>query len=142
LRNAPHLKGRVRLLRSCSPDRVWEFLCAADIFAFPSHREGMPNSLLEAMAMGIPAVTFAIPPVLEIEAGTSCLAMVPMMDSARLAEAILRLAGSPSERALIAERGKTRVLQGFMLRENTAEALRRLKLIVERRAVSGAHRPS
>jgi glycosyltransferase involved in cell wall biosynthesis len=38
------------------------------MFAFTSHHEGMPNSLLEAMAMGVPAIAFAIPPVVELEA--------------------------------------------------------------------------
>lgn len=30
---------------------------AADLFAFPSHREGLPNAMLEAMASGLPALT-------------------------------------------------------------------------------------
>src|SRR5262249_17440597 len=37
------LERKVRLLPACSPEKVWEYLCAADIFAFPSHHEGMPN---------------------------------------------------------------------------------------------------
>lgn len=37
-------------------DRVSSYLRAADIFAFPSEREGMPNAVLEAMASGLPTV--------------------------------------------------------------------------------------
>ncbi|RPI66059.1 MAG: glycosyltransferase [Geobacteraceae bacterium] len=33
---------------------VDEYLHAADIFTFPSEREGMPNGLLDAMASGLP----------------------------------------------------------------------------------------
>lgn len=35
---------------------MYEILKASDIFCFPSYREGMPVSLMEAMASGLPAV--------------------------------------------------------------------------------------
>src|SRR5262249_12548810 len=122
LDQTPYLKERVRLLESCTPDEVWEYLCAADIFAFSSHEEGMPNSLLEAMAMGIPAIAFAIPAVRELEAGTGGLALVPPLDCQAFANAILRLAASSDERIAIAQIGRTHVMQRFMVRKNMAEA--------------------
>jgi glycosyltransferase involved in cell wall biosynthesis len=122
----PNLKGRVKLLPACSTDKIWEYLSAADIFAFTSHKEGMPNSLLEAMAMGVPAVVFAIPPVLELEAGTGALVAVPPFNSALFSEAILRLAVSEQERYRLGEAGRTQVMDRYMLRKNMAVALERL----------------
>jgi glycosyltransferase involved in cell wall biosynthesis len=92
----------------------------------------MPNSLLEAMVMGIPAIAFAIPPVLEIGAATGCLVTVAPLDSKLFSEAILRLAGSPDERTSIGEKGRSRVLKDFMIRDKMAEAVCRLAQIVEK----------
>jgi len=132
LNEIPSLKDKVVLLPACPADKVWEYLCAADIFAFTSHREGMPNSLLEAMAMGVPSIAFAIPPVLEIEAGTGALVKVPPLNSHLFSEAILGLAASPDERGRIGEKGKAEITSRFMVRENMAKAIRRLAQAVEK----------
>lgn len=52
------LKNNVHLLGFCT--NVYEILKASDIFCFPSFREGMPVSLMEAMAAGLPAVASAV----------------------------------------------------------------------------------
>ena len=38
-------------------ENVDEFMRAADVFLFPSKREGQPNAVLEAMASGLPVVS-------------------------------------------------------------------------------------
>jgi teichuronic acid biosynthesis glycosyltransferase TuaC len=130
------LRDRVKILPECNPGDVWANLCGADIFAFPSHREGMPNSLLEAMAIGLPAIAFAIPAVRELEGGTGGLVLVPPFDSKLFAEAVLRLATSPYERERIGERGKALVMDRFMVDKSMSEALRRLKLLITEHRMS------
>jgi teichuronic acid biosynthesis glycosyltransferase TuaC len=131
LHQIPGLRDRLRILPACSPERVWEHLCAADIFAFPSHAEGMPNSLLEAMAMEIPSIAFAIPPVNEIDAGTGALVLVPPLDTARFADEIVRLASDRSTRVLIGQAGEAQVRKRFDVTRNMATAF---SLMVEMRA--------
>jgi len=46
--------------------RVVDYLQAANFFAFPSEAEGMPNSLLEALACGLPALASRIDGVIDI----------------------------------------------------------------------------
>jgi teichuronic acid biosynthesis glycosyltransferase TuaC len=133
LDRTPILKDLTKILPACSPNKVWEYLCAADIFAFASHNEGMPNSLLEAMAIGLPSIAFAIPPIQEIEAGTGGLVMVPVLDTAGFSQAIVYLAASPHERARIAEKGRAQVMDRFMVRKNMAEAVRRLSQAINKR---------
>jgi glycosyltransferase involved in cell wall biosynthesis len=124
------LRHHIKLVPACPPDQVWEYLCAADIFAFTSHHEGMPNSLLEAMAMEVPAIAFAIPPVVELEGGTGGMVLVPPFDATSFAEALVHLAAVPNERLQMAAIGRNRIIGRFMVCKNMAIALEQLAGVV------------
>jgi glycosyltransferase involved in cell wall biosynthesis len=78
------------------------------------------------MAMGVPAVAFAIAAVLEIENSSGGLVAVRPFDHMLFAEAILWLAASPEERAQIGQKGRAQVMDRFMIRKNLACTLQRL----------------
>jgi glycosyltransferase involved in cell wall biosynthesis len=124
------IRKHVRFMES--PENVDEWISACDLIVVPflSDRFSSVN-LLEAMAMGVPAIAFAIPPVLELEGGTGALFGVSPFNSALFSEAILRLAVSPSERTRLGEAGRTRVMDRYMLRKNMAAALERLAASID-----------
>ena len=126
VRSFPGLETHFRFLPACDPRDVWRYLAAADVFAFTSHHEGMPNSLLEAMAFGLPAAAFAIPPVLEIDGGSGALELVPPFDAARLSDAITALLANPSRRVLQAQRAKQIIGERFTITSNLSAALAHL----------------
>lgn len=80
-------------------DDVAGLLRASDLFVFPSRREGMPNSVLEAMATGLPVVLCPFAG-LSPELGRADVhhRLVPH-DAEALADAIAELLAAP-ERAL------------------------------------------
>jgi teichuronic acid biosynthesis glycosyltransferase TuaC len=132
LARAPGLAQRVRLLPGCAPETVWRYLNAADIFAFPSHSEGMPNSLLEAMAAGLPAIAYAIPPVLEIDNRRNILVTAPVGDVDACAHRLAELARSAELRRDLGARGRERVLDRYQIRASMNEAARRLSALAHR----------
>lgn len=49
-----NLQSRILLPGSCN--QIYEELLKSDLFIFPSHYEGFPNALAEAMAVGLPVI--------------------------------------------------------------------------------------
>ena len=84
---------------------------SADAFVLPSRYEGMPNALLEAMAMGLPViVTDACPGPLEyVEHGVSGM-VVPVEDPGALARAMDRIMGDGDLAKRLGSEGRRRVL--------------------------------
>jgi len=69
-------------------DDVAGFLATGDLFAFPSHQEGFPLTLLEAMAVGLPVVASEIDGPIEILKEGVTGRLVPDDDPDRLGEAL------------------------------------------------------
>ena len=54
-------------------DNVFEYLQASDVYVSTSKSEGLPNGVLEAMAIGLPLLLSNIPQHIEVlEAGCNC----------------------------------------------------------------------
>lgn len=68
------------------------------IAILPSWREGLPKSLLEAAACGLPIITTDVPGCREIVTHEENGLLVPLQDAQGLADAIERLIQNPTER--------------------------------------------
>ncbi len=82
----------------------------ASLFVLPSRREGMPMVVLEAMAAGLPVVAFDCPtgPAQQLDGGRSGV-LVPVGDSAALADGIVRVVNDPAEQRRLADAASQRV---------------------------------
>lgn len=85
---------------------VDRLLKAADIFTLPSFREGLPRSVIEAMASAVPVLVSDIPACRELVREGETGAFVPVGDSKRLAATIAAFAGDPGARQRLGLRGR------------------------------------
>jgi len=90
-----------------------ELLAIMNLFVLPSHREGMPQTILEAMAAGKPVVATNIRGCREeVVDGVTGL-LVPIGDSAALAEAILKILSDEDLARRMGDNGQKRAEEEF-----------------------------
>jgi glycosyltransferase involved in cell wall biosynthesis len=77
---------------------VTPYYSLADLMVLPSHTEGSPNSLLEAMAAGLPIIATAVGGVPEIVTAGKEALLVEKSNPAALANAIARVLGDANLR--------------------------------------------
>ncbi len=101
---------------------------AAAVFVLPSRYEGMPLALLEAQALGVPAVAFDCPTGPREVIGPDAGLLVPPGDVAGLANALIRLLKDPDLRARLAHAALARSRSHF----DPQHRIARWKALVER----------
>lgn len=94
-------------------------LAAMDIFCMPSRTEGFPNSLGEAMAMGLPCVATEVGDTAVLTEDTAIL--VPAEDEQALARGLLKVIALPREKRIeMGERSKQHVTAKFPIEKSWA----------------------
>lgn len=104
----PMLSARIRFLgyRQDVPG----LMRAADIYTLPSHREGMPRSIIEAMMTGLPVVATDIRGSREEVVPEETGLLTPLYDIPALAAALNRLVSDPALRRQWGDAGRARAL--------------------------------
>lgn len=88
---------------------------AMDLFVFASLWEGLPNVVLEALAMGKPVISTPVGGVPEVIHSGEEGVLVPLRDPSAMAQAIFFLLDHPDEREKLAGKGRQKIQNEFSL---------------------------
>jgi glycosyltransferase involved in cell wall biosynthesis len=114
------LAGIVSLMGWVSHAQIITHYHWADILVLGSLREGLPVSVMEAMACGVPVVATAVDGLPElIMTGVNGL-LVPPNDPAVLADAVASIVVDRNERLRMGSAARKTILEGFDLSTNVA----------------------
>jgi glycosyltransferase involved in cell wall biosynthesis len=119
-----------RLLEELARGR-WDVVVQPSVVLPDGETEGIPVTLLEAMAHGVPVVASAIGGIPELLDGDAGLLVTPA-DPAALADALARLAADPELRADLAVSGRSRIAEEF----EAGSVARRLSQLFETAAAA------
>lgn len=109
----------------------------ADIACLPSYREGLPKSLIEALASGLPCVTTDVPGCREVVAPNVNGLLVPAREVEPLVRALQSLIDDPALRAEMGRHGRLRAVAEFSSASVIAETLSVYQSMLEEAKVSG-----
>jgi glycosyltransferase involved in cell wall biosynthesis len=138
------LGAHVRLLGKLAREQVIERYARAAVYVQPARiaadgdRDGIPNVLLEAMAMGLPVVASRVSGIPELVEHEITGVLVESDDAHALADAIGRVLNQPSLCADIACRARTTVTERFDNDRN----LRQLCALLEQQPEGAAAAPA
>ncbi|MBK9135254.1 MAG: TIGR03088 family PEP-CTERM/XrtA system glycosyltransferase [Betaproteobacteria bacterium] len=94
---------------------VPEVMRALDAFVLPSVAEGVSNTILEAMASGLPVLATAVGGNAELVSARRTGLIVPAGDAAAMADGLARWATQPDAARSLGRAGRVRAMQRFSL---------------------------
>lgn len=111
-------KKQVEIRHLYSQSDIFVLAC---VVAKSGDRDGMPNVLLEAMAMQIPVVSTPVTGIPELVQEGETGLLVPERDAAALAQAMGRLIDDKKLRDRLGRQGRQAVLAGFDIHQTSAQ---------------------
>ena len=113
LSRTPHLARRT--VFTGESKNVADWLNSFDLFVLPSVSEGMSNTLLEAMAVGITPIATAVGGNREVVEHELSGLLVPSGDAKQISEFIVQLAASPEWLESLGKRARERIVTQFSI---------------------------
>jgi len=128
---------RDKMLFTGMRDDVPQILSLVDIYTLPSYREGMPRSILEAMAMARPVVATNIRGCREEVVHEETGLIVPPRISQALARAFMELLNDPERAQRYGIKGRERVVQYFSEKQVLERQMQVYEQLIREKGLAG-----
>ena len=126
------LGGVITYTGELPPADISKLLADADIFCLPSFSEGLPVSIMEAMAIGVPVVSTWISGIPELAIDGITALTVPASNAPALASALKKLANDGELRRTLARNARAEVERMHDLQPNAAKLFSMFQSVLNR----------
>ena len=131
-----HINDVCVFLGAVDEARVMQEMAAADVFVCPSLMEGLPQVLMEAMAVRVPVVAPYLAGIPELVGHKETGMLYPAGDVQQMAEAVASLLDDQALAQRCADSGYQRLTQQFVLSTTVQPLAETLQRIIDQRASS------
>jgi glycosyltransferase involved in cell wall biosynthesis len=107
----------VKFLGTVPPNQIAELYKACDIFLFMSHSEGQPNVVKEAMASGLPVISYNVGGVSELIIDGVSGSVVPLLDQDSAFKELISFCSLSELRNTIGQAARQRMQEYFSARK-------------------------
>ena len=122
--------------------QIWikDRLCRSDLFVLAcvvsgdGDRDGIPVSIMEALAMEVPVVSTPVSGIPELVQHGETGLLVPERSASSLAATITRLAQDKPLRQKLAQQGRTKVEKDYDITKNVSQLVELFQQVIEERA--------
>jgi glycosyltransferase involved in cell wall biosynthesis len=94
-------------------DNVYDYIAHADALLMPSHHEGLPYTLLEALSLGTPVIASRVGGLAEVLTDRETALLVEPRDPGEIAQAVRTLAETPELAKKLACNGQALIASQF-----------------------------
>jgi len=94
---------------------------SSDVFVLPSLSEGVPRTILESMACGIPVVCTDLPQLIDLVNGAGLL--VPTRNSEAIASAIIKIIENPEFASELGKTGTERIVKYYSWKDTVSQTI-------------------
>ena len=107
------IRDRVTLTGLLPPEEVAAHMQGFDLLAHCSQWEGLPRTVVQALLLRVPAISFDIDGTPEVVVDHQTGRLIPLNDVAALCDAIVQLAADPQHRTAMGQAGRQHCLTRF-----------------------------
>jgi len=101
--------------------RAFELISQAEVYIFTSSREGLPVSVMEAMAVEKPVVAYNIRGVRDLVVDGETGFLIPYRNVQQLAEKVMYLMNNPEVARIMGRKGRERIEEEFSIKKIKTE---------------------
>jgi glycosyltransferase involved in cell wall biosynthesis len=129
----------IKLLGIVNPEEIPAWMQASDIFVLPTYHEGMPNSVMEAMACGLPVISTLVGGLPAAVGDCEGVLLAHPKNTNELQSAMVKIINSQELRLQMSQASRERAERCFGLEANTGRLLKCIEKTIENYNLTKCH---